>query len=79
MANNPQLEWKTAHVEELNCVRVEINKAAGRRGLLYSFRLLRHDRGRDSNYCRAPHDGGDAIEAIRRAGVWIEKDRRETS
>ena len=71
------LKWQTKHIVELNCVRVEVNRAAGRRGPLYSFRLLRVERGRESNYCRAPHDMADAIEAIRRAEEWVEKDRRE--
>lgn len=73
------LDWQTAHVEELNFVRVEVNKALGRKGPLYSFRLLRHDKKRDSNYCRAPHDAGDAMEAIRRANLWVEEDRRATT
>lgn len=73
------LTWQTVWVEELNSVKVEVNKAIGRRGALYSFRLFRYDRGRESNYLRGPHDAGDSMEAIRRANHWIEIDRQEES
>ena len=73
------LKWQTAHVEELNSVKVEVNKALGRRGSLYSFRVYRFDKGRESNYLRGPHDSGDSIEAIRRASKWIEGDRQTES
>ncbi len=71
------LTWNTVHVEELNSARVEVNKAIGRRGALYSFRLYRFDRGRESNYLRGPHDSGDSMESIRRANIWIDEDRRK--
>lgn len=73
------LTWQTVRVEELNNVKVEVNKAIGRRGALYSFRVFRFDRGRESNYLRAPHDGGDSMEAIRRANQWVENDRQTES
>lgn len=79
-AQAPQsLDWQTVRVEELNNVKVEVNKAIGRRGALYSFRLMRYDRGRESNFCRAPHDAGDSMEAIRRANQWVETDRQTES
>ena len=73
------LLWQTVRIEELNNVKVEVNKAIGRRGALYSFRLMRYDRGRESSFCRAPHDAGDSIEAIRRANQWVESDRQTES
>lgn len=73
------LDWQTVHVEALNSVKVEVNKAIGRQGALYSFRLFRCEHKRESNFCRAPHDASDSIEAIRRANQWVETDRQTES
>lgn len=70
------LVWQTVETVEINMISVEVNRALGRKGPLYSFRLYRKDRGRNSNYCRAPYDAGDAMEAIRRANEWADQDKR---
>lgn len=72
------LDWQTVETIKIGSVKVEVNKAIGRSGPVYSARLTRpnrHDRGRDSNYIHAPEDVGDAMEALRRAGEWVERDR----
>lgn len=69
------LNWQTVETVRLNFVKVEVTKAFGRVGTLYSFRVSRFDKGRDSNYFRAPDDAGDMMEAIRRANEWVMKDR----
>lgn len=72
------LVWQTVETVRVNAVLVEINKAMGRRGPLYSFRLYRQDRGKNSNYCRAPYDAPDAVKAILQANQWADDDKRAT-
>lgn len=70
------LIWQTVETVKVNSVQVEVNKALGRKGPLYSFRLYRVDKGKNSNYCRAPYDAGDAVEAILAANRWADDDKR---
>jgi len=70
------LVWQTVETVQVNSILVEVNKAMGRRGPLYSFRLYRQDKGKNSNYCRAPYDAGDAVQAILTANQWADDDRR---
>lgn len=73
------LTWQTVETVQINSVLVEVNKAMGRRGPLYSFRLYRQDKGRNSNYCRAPYDASDAVSAILQANEWADNDKRATT
>ncbi len=67
------LQWQTVHTVKVNFIRVDVNKAVGRNGSLYSMRVLRHDRG-NSNYFRLPNDVQDLEEAIAQANDWARKD-----
>ena len=70
------LNWQTVQTVKLGFVKVEVNRAVGKRGVLYSFRVYRFDRGRDSNYFQAPVDAGDLMEAVRRANKWVTEDQK---
>ena len=77
LAPSETLNWQTVHIVEINCVKIEVNKAMGRQGALYSFRIYRQGQdGRESNYLRGPYDADDGVEAIQQAHQWINTDRR---
>lgn len=71
----PRLEWQTVHFTEAGSIRVEINRAQGRRGPLMSMRVARYDKGHPSTFFRV-NDVDDAIEALAEAKAWVRANGR---
>ena len=69
-SDGPKLEWQTVHYADVGHARVEVNRAEGRHGPLFSLRPGRHDKGRSTGFIR-PTDVDDLIEALRDAHGWV--------
>ena len=66
----PKLEWQTVHFADVAHVRVEVSRAQGRHGPLFSLRPGRHFKGKSTGFIR-PTDVDDLIEALRDAQQWL--------